>query len=55
MDELRQAMTSVQLAPSSPLYWTQVSLRVSGKTAKECEQGASVYHIEAKGWGLHRE
>ena len=48
MNDLRQAVEAVRLAPSSPLFWIQVSLRVPGKTAKECERAAGVYHIELK-------
>lgn len=48
MNDLRQAVEAVRLAPNSPLFWIQVSLRVPGKTAKECERAAGVYRIELK-------
>lgn len=48
MNDLRQAVEAVRLTSTSPLFWIQVSLRVPGKTAKECERAADVYHIELK-------
>lgn len=48
LSQLEHGLSSVQLTPQSPEYWLQVSLRVPGRSAEECENACALYGITAQ-------